>query len=81
MTFFSGFGGRGKLSILNSLVQRSILAMFGNEKLSSKPWNLKHSRSVNLRIPKSSRISGTLCPPVPILAVNVGHTLFLFSLT
>ena len=46
-----------------------------------KPWKLKHSRGVNFLMPLSSRINGTLCPPPPMFAVNVGHSLLLFSRT
>ena len=58
-----------------------LFAIFGNENLSGNPWNLRHSSGVSLRMPKSSRIIGTLCPPVPMFAVSVGQTLLLFSLT
>ena len=53
----------------------------GNWNDSSKPWKDRHSFGVNFRMPKLSLMRGTLCPPVPILAVSVGQSLFLFSRT
>lgn len=53
----------------------------GKRYVDGKPCRLKHSRGVHFRIPLSSKISRTLCPPCPIFAVSVGHTFDLFSLT
>ena len=45
------------------------------------PCNLNVSVGVNFLIPSLTLIRGTLCPPVPILAVRVGQTPLLFFLT
>src|SRR5210317_1152258 len=60
---------------------RALSDMGGSLKSRGNPWRLKHSLGVSFRTPSPVRIRGTLCPPPPMLAVNVGHRLLLFSLT
>ena len=61
---------------LVSLVSLGSLKSFG------KPCIAKHSYGVSFLMRLSAvKTNGTLCPPVPILAVRVGHILLLFSLT
>ena len=71
----------GTETAFHACLYKCEFAMGGNTIFSGKPCALKHSFGVNFLIHPFSRTMGTLCHQVPILAVNVGTTPFLFSLT
>ena len=52
--------------------------MSGSRKVSGNPCNRAHSLEVSFLIPSLSLIIGTLCSPIPMLAVNAGHPLFFY---
>ena len=52
----------------------------GKSYCSGNPIKFKHSLGVNFLIPSLTKIRGTLWPPPPMFAVNVGHKLLLFPL-